>query len=223
MPIPSVLGPRYLAVLLVAAAPFLPRVQRPLERNAALDVELVRSAECEYKGITASFEELTRAYALQVYEQPAFAGWTARPHPRYPETEALVSGRFAVAGLRAAGPQPTGLAPQLRAAVDTSIEVTWCLNTLSGVRVTPGDGYARDALAVYRQTVDGFLGRMVYLTRDAPLRAEPSPAAAEVASLELGQVLLRERRDGRWVYARVPSSRTAGWLDSALVERVNDR
>ena len=126
--------PRCLAVLVVFAALFLPAPNAPVERNAQLDVELVRSAECEYRGITASFEELSRAYALRVYREARFLGWEARPNPRHPEAEALVAGTFSVAGLQDEPPASWGRGPRIRDSVGDRVAVTWCLNNLGVVR-----------------------------------------------------------------------------------------
>ena len=78
------------ALLVFAAIPLIPDPPVPVERVPALDLERVRSAECEYRGITASFDELTRAYALTAFQSPRLQGWRARPNPASPETEALV-------------------------------------------------------------------------------------------------------------------------------------
>lgn len=208
--------PRCLAVLVVFAALFLPAPNAPVERNAQLDVELVRSAECEYRGITASFEELSRAYALRVYREARFLGWEARPNPRHPEAEALVAGTFSVAGLQDEPPASWGRGPRIRDSVGDRVAVTWCLNNLGVVRVTPHDDYARDAVEVFRETVDNHLDRMVYLTEAAVLRTEPTATAAIVAELDIGQLLLRERRRGGWIHVRLPSTRTQGWVDGSL-------
>ena len=175
MPITSLSRPRCLAALLVLVAPFLPAYNEPVERHAGHDVELVRSTECEYKGIRASFEEISRAYAISVYRQAVFIGWEARPNPPHPEAEALVTATFAVAGLQDSPPATWGKGPELRALVGDRVPVTWRLNTMGGIRIAPHDDYARDAVEVFRQTVNGFLGRMVYLTEVAALRSEPGP------------------------------------------------
>ena len=57
MPHPSDLG-----FLLCAALTLAPSPGQRIERNSALDITRVKSARCEYRGITASFEELTRDY-----------------------------------------------------------------------------------------------------------------------------------------------------------------
>ncbi len=214
--------PHCLAALVVLAAPFFPVPNEPVERNADLDVELVRSAECAYRGITASFEELSRAYALSVYREARFIGWEARPNPHHPEAEALVVGTFAVAGLQDSPPASWGKGPEIRASVRGHLSLTWCLNNMGQVRVLPHDDFARDAVEVFRETVDRHVDRMSYLAEAAILRAEPDPAAAAVAELNIGQLLLRERRQGGWIHVSLPSSRTQGWVDSSLARPIGN-
>jgi len=206
----------------------IPRIPDHAERSADTDIDMVRSTECEYRGIRASFEELSRAYALKTYAQQEFLGWEARPNPRYPDTGALVTVRFAVAGLITPEGQGAGDlrhldAHRLRAEVGDELAVTWRLNTLGGLRVMPHDGYARDAVAVFQQTVDGLLARMVYLIEGADLRSSPSPQAAPVAAVDVGTVLLHEGQEGSWVQVRVPSTSTSGWVQTELVRHVNNQ
>jgi len=220
MPITFPSRPHCLAALLVLAAPFLPARNLPFSRNADLDVELVRSAECEYRGITASFEELSRAYAIRVYEHSEFLGWEARPNPRHPEAEALVTGTFAVAGLQEAPPASWGKGPEIRARVRDRVALTWRLSSMTGVHVAPHDDYARDAVEVFRETVDGYLARMVYLIEPTALHSEPEERAEVVAALDIGQILLRQSGAGGWLHVRLPGERTEGWVDSTAARPV---
>ena len=197
-----------------AAIPLIPDPPPPVERAPDLDVESVRAAECEYRGITASFDEITRAYALTDFDNPRLQGWQARPNPASPETEALVTASFLVAG----NPPP---APGR--GTDQTLEVTWRLNSLAAVPVNPFGGHARGALDSFRRTVDGLLGRMVYLAGPAGLRA--SPGAADSTRLEAATVLLlEEHADGPtdgWTRVRVPADTTAGWVRSDLLRPVD--
>ena len=210
------------ALLVFAAIPLIPDPPAPVERLPALDLERVRSAECEYRGITASFDEVTRAYALTAFDNPRLQGWQARPNPASPETEALVTATFLVDGVRP--PEDGTEIPDLRRDIGETLRVTWRLNTLAAIRVNPFDDYARDALDSFRGTVDGMLQRMVYLARPAGLRA--APGAADSTRLEIATVLLREdgdpgsRGDG-WTRVRVPADTLAGWVRSDLLRPVH--
>ena len=85
------------------------------------------------------------------------------------------------------------------------------------------DDYARDALDSFRRTVDGLLGRMVYLAWPAGLRR--TPGAADSTRLEAATVLLLEEgsEDGRdgWTRVRVPADTMAGWVRSDLLRPVH--
>ena len=209
------------ALLIFAAIPLIPDPPAPVERVPGLDLERVRSAECEYRGITASFDELTRAYALTAFRNPRLQGWDARPNPASPETEALVTAAFLVDGLLP--PEDGAEVPDLRRRVGETLRVTWRLNSLAAVPVNAFDDFARDALDSFRRTVDGMLERMVYLPRPAGLRAVPG--AADSTRLEAATVLLLEggpegRRRG-WTRVRVSADTTAGWVRSDLLRPVH--
>ena len=79
-------GAWIVGLVVVAAIPLIPSRPDPVERVSELDIELVRSAECRYRGISASFDELTRAYALTAFEDSELENWTSRPTPNHPDT-----------------------------------------------------------------------------------------------------------------------------------------
>ena len=203
-----------IAVLALSAVLLIPAPRHRVERSSNLDVELVRSAQCQYRGISANFEELSRAYALSVYENPTFVGWKAVPNPAHPVVEALVSCRFRVEGLADQGDSPKRA---LREQVVDELSVTWCLNNLASIAITPHDDYARDAVDVFQTTIDGFVDRMVFIADDATLRDGPGLQHSVVVNLEPGTVLLREQSQDTWSLVRVPSTPVSGWLPSDLL------
>lgn len=205
MPSPSDLG-----FLLCAALTLAPSPGQHITRNGALDITRVKSAQCEYRGITASFEELTRAYAIEVFEGAQFVGWQTRPSPRDPEHEALVIGVFTARALK---PLPAS-APFLDARRQAlpSFGVTWALGDLGAQRIAPYDDYARDALETFRQTVDNQLARMVFSLEAAQLRAGPGPDHPVEATVSPGTAMLREEERSGWIRVRVPATTTTGWL-----------
>ena len=209
-------------IAVVAASVLIPWTADNVERNAALDIELVRSGRVQYRGIEASFEELSRAYALAVFTEAEFLGWSAIPNPTHPETEALVTCRFRVAGVApgALPGRPEAAGERRRSVPD--LGVTWCLNTLAGIEITAKDPVSRDALATFRTTVDDYLDRLVLVGEKAAcLRREPGPGHAAVDTLEPGTALVREETAGEWTRVRPAAaglqgafSRGSGWLRS---------
>ena len=171
----------------------------------------MRSAECRYQGITASFDELTQAYALTVFADAELEGWTSWPNPNHPDTEALIRCRFRVSGHKDDAPGARSpVTAEHRTAVDDVLDVTWMLSTVASVRVQSHNALSRDALDVFRMTVDRLLDRMVYLNDDADMRDAPDGVAA--GQLAAGTLLLREQHEGAWAFVRVPSDTTAGWV-----------
>jgi hypothetical protein len=185
----------------------------------------LRQAECEYRGIKASFDELTRVYVLQAYEGGQLVRWEARPNPRNPEGEALVTAVFAVTGPKAVS---YAVAPELaeqRRAAAPELAVTWRYGTLASVQVNPGNDYAADAVTEYRRTVDGFVARMVIVRRDAELRQGPGAEHPPVGRIAGGTILLLEADTdpaSAWAPVRIPSSPTAGWIERDNLRVVTD-
>lgn len=212
---------RLLALIIIATVPFMPDVQPPVERDPELEIELVRAAEVRYRGITGSFDEMTRAYALTAYTDSELLDWSARPSLQYPETETLVTCRFQVSGHR----QDLDMNDEvrhLRAQIDGELLVTWRLSTLSSVQVTPADDYARDALNTLRHTIDDYLSSMVLLIEDLPMR---SAAAAEdtIGFARQGEILLRQEQRNGWSRVRVPADSVMGWLPDSVLTQVDPR
>ena len=208
-----------MGLLIVAAIPLIPSRPAPVERVSELDIELVRSAECRYRGITASFDELTRAYALTVFADAELEDWTSWPNPNHPDTEALIRCRFRISGHKADAPQARGaVTAEHRAAVADVLDVTWMLSTVASVQVQPHTPLGQDALDVFRMTVDRLLDRMVYVNDDVDLLDAPNGVA--VAQLTAGTLLLREQHEGAWAFVRVPSDTTAGWVADRVLRVV---
>lgn len=212
---------RWFALIVLVAIPFIPDVQPPFERDAELDAELVRAAEVRYRGITGTFAEMTRAYALTAYEDAELIGWDARPSDRYPETESLVTARFSVSGVRV-NENTVPPVQELRHRVEDELHVTWKLSTLSSVQVSPGNDYARDALNTLRHTIDDYLTSMVLLIEDLPLRSSPA-ATDSIGQAMQGEILLRQEQKDGWSRVRVPADSIMGWLPDSVLTQVNPR
>jgi hypothetical protein len=206
--------------MVLLAAALVPGPGPRVERNPAQDQATVKRTECEYRGITAPFEELTRAYALSVYERPELLRWESEPSPQDPEREALVTAVFAVSGPKGDAQPAPPEAVEARRRAAPAFGVTWRLSTLAATRVTAANDYARDALLVYQQTVNHFISQMVVTTAAGRLRAGPGREYAESTPVAAGAVLLEERREGDWCLLRVPGSDQTGWLEAAGVSRL---
>ena len=212
------LAARIFKTVLAPALILLPSPDPSIERDMALDIDGLQRAECEYRGIVASFDELTRAYILQAYEDGQLLRWQAQPSPYNPETETLVTAVFTATGPKASAPVPelAHLRTQSRAGAD----VTWRYSKLAVVRVAPHDDLAHDAMAVFKATVDSFVERMVYAPAGGVLRTAPDPNAPMLARIEAGAVLLVEEEQADYVRVRQPPTTAAGWLERKHVRAV---
>ena len=88
------------------------------------------------------------------------------------------------------------------------------------MRIEPHGDLARDAMAVFRATVDDFVERMVYSPSGGALRAAPAPNAPVLARVEAGAVLLIEEERADYVRVRQPPATAAGWLERKQVRAV---
>ena len=213
------LAARTLKTVLAPALVLLPSPNPSVERDMTRDIDALQRAECEYRGIAASFDELTRAYILQVYEGGQLLRWQAQPSPYNPETETLVTAVFTAAGPKASAPLPelAHLRVQSRTA---GAGVTWRYSKLAAIQVAPHGDLARDALAVFRATVDGFVERMVYAPVGGVLHTAPAPNAPTLTRVEPGAVLLVEEERADYVRVRQPPAGAAGWLERKHVRAV---
>ncbi len=214
------LATRIFKTVLAPALVLLPSPNPSVERDMARDIDSLQRAECEYRGIVARFDELTRAYILQAYESGHLLRWQAQPSPYNPETETLVTAVFTAAGPKASAPVPE--LAHLRAQSGAGAGVTWRYSKLATVRVAPHGDLARDAIAVFRSTVDGFVERMVYAPGGGALRTAPDPSAPVLVRIEAGAVLLVEEERADYVRVRQPPATVAGWLERGQVRAVEE-
>ncbi len=211
------LAARIFKTVLASALVLLPSPNPGVERDMDRDIDALQRTECEYRGITARFDELTRAYILQAYEDGQLLRWQAQPSPYNPETETLVTAVFTAAGPKASAP-----VPELAHLRVQGGGITWRYSKLAAVRVAPHGDLARDAIAVFRDTVDSFVERMVYAPTDGVLRTAPAPSAPVLARIEAGAVLLVEEERADYVRVRQPPATAAGWLERKQVRAVEE-
>lgn len=206
-------SPQGLAAVVVTASIFLPDPAHRALRIPGLDIDRVRWAECEYRGITSNFETLSRAYALKAYGSAEFVGWEAWPSPYDPDSEALVACRFRVGGVE---PDSTVTASTLsrRRAAGRDLEVIWRLNTLYRIRITEHNDYASDALNVFTRTVDDLYDRLAVVGAETPLRSGPGKAHPAIGALEMGTIVLQGHSAGEWSSVEVHGDTLSGWLET---------
>lgn len=215
------LAARTLKTILAPALVLLPSPNPSVVRDMARDIDDLQRAECEYRGIVARFDELTRAYILQAYEDGQLLRWQAQPSPYNPETETLVTAVFTAAGPKASAPVPE-LAHLRTQSGLAGAGITWRYSKLAAVRVAPHGDLAHDAMAVFRATVDDFVERMVYAPTGGVLRAAPVPSAPVLTRVEAGAVLLVEEERAGYVRVRQPPASAAGWLERTQVLAVEE-
>lgn len=231
MRFPSHTAPWAIGLALSLVIILLPAPDHPPQRDVARDIAGMRQAECEYRGITSTFEELTRVYVLKTYQGGELIRWEGRPSPQNPASETLVTGIFKVTGVKdIEAPEIPAPIVALRDGAPSTIGVTWRYSTLAAVRITAANDYAVDALAVFQRTVDGFIAQMVFVPGPALLRQGPGTNYPIAENIEAGTVLLLQpspetaAASPSWRYVRIPSTSTFGWItEEELVTVEHDK
>lgn len=198
-------APSTLALLTVGLFIAVPKSSPLPQRNGAADTVRLKTATCQYRGITATFEELTQAYAIEAFEDPRLLRWEARTSPHNPDAETLVTAVFAHQGPKEG---PRGL---------RATGVTWRLNDMTGVHIAPYNGAADEAIATFRHTVERFLGQMVVVSTATARHRGPSAAYATIDTVAAGQILLRQEADSGWLRVRPPSGHGSSGEDDGWV------
>jgi hypothetical protein len=207
----------------------LPRPGTGPRRDVSRDVEGLRQAEGEYRGITATFEDMTRTYILEAYDGGDVVRWEGEPSPRNPDTETLVTAWCRLGKPRAVTDYP--LPDSIRALREQAgplAPVVWRRSTLAAVRIEAGNLLAQDALAVFRFTVDRFVRSMVIADQGVVLRSAAALDGPVVRRVEPKTVLLREEAPAAappppgWSYVRVPSTPDRGWVETDRLASVRN-
>lgn len=201
-----------IALILVPFASSAPK------RAVGNDLPSLQKAECLYRGITATYEEVTEAYILENYARGIAAGWHVQPSPHNPDSESLVTAIYQVEGPPKKDGRP--FIDHLRQSALPNINITWRYSSLAAIRIEPANDYARDALESFTRTVDSFIARMVITVEDIALSTEPNSMPSGGQYVAEGTVLLVEKREAGWVEVRKPSSSLSGWAPAISLQSV---
>lgn len=205
------------AAAVVLAGIALPRTNPEVERSTAEAVLSMRTTECEYRGIKTTFENMTKAYGLQVFEGVEFLGWEAEPDPDDPLVDTLVRGRFRTEGV---ADTSSAYVEERRGRGVPTLEVTWRVGGLGELDIVPEDFFARDAVQVFKSLVDGFFKRTFVTLRNVQLRDGPGPEYDLVRKMEAGKALTEVERRGDWWRMRIPATDVEGWIERWNVKSI---
>jgi hypothetical protein len=90
--------------------------------------------------------EVSASYAIATYTGVEFTGWETQPDPKNP-VATLVTIRFKTSGINTK--VVTHNRKKAQEAVP-SLSITWRVNDLLGVKITPYNSYAREAIRTYQ-------------------------------------------------------------------------
>ncbi len=209
---------RYTTRALALVFVLLPLASPTPRRNVAQDQYALRNAECQYRGITATYEEISKAYIIETYASGHLVDWQVRPSPHNPDSESLVTAIYQVTLPAKEDARP--FIRQLRRDALPQLGITWRYGTLAATRIEPANDYARDALETFTRTVDAFIARMVVAVEDIALAPAPNATPAAQLRVSKGTVLLVEGRGDAWIEVREPASALRGWAPARSFQSV---
>jgi len=196
----------------------MPTIGPSVRRDTDRDLAALRQSECEYRGITATYDELSRAYILATYTHGQLLHWQAQPSPQNPDSETLVTAIFSVESVSA--DDERAFIRNLRQDAPPHVGITWRYSTLAATRIAPANDYARDALETFTHTVNDFIARMVVARSNIELAEAPFLNPTTGLRVDKGTALLVEDRKSDWVLVRQPSTTLRGWVDSTFLESI---
>jgi hypothetical protein len=115
--------------------------------NQAIDY--IKKTPYTHGGISATYVEVSAAYAIASYMGVEFVGWETQPDPKNP-VATLVTIRFRTSGINT-----TVVTRNRKVAQQAvpSLPITWRVNDLLGVKITPYNSYAVEAIRTYQGVV----------------------------------------------------------------------
>ncbi|MCK4436973.1 hypothetical protein KAU86_03400 [bacterium] len=111
-----------------------------------------------YSGMSATYVELSAIYSY-CYENPKFIGWEVLADPDNP-VAVLATAKFKTTGVQADilnAPESEvshSIKKKMREAVPL-LSITWRVNDLISLKITPYNFYAKDAITIYKDIADG--------------------------------------------------------------------
>jgi hypothetical protein len=127
-------------------------------KNNEKAINYIKNTKFIYRGIAATYSELSTTYAF-TYENPEFIGWETSPDSNNPMAT-LVTMKFRITGVRS----EILNAPESEVSYSTKqkmkkavplLKITWRVNDLIDLKITPYNIYAKDALVIYKDISNG--------------------------------------------------------------------
>ncbi len=116
-------------------------------------IDYIKMGKIVHQGISATYVEVCTAFVVSHYIDAKFTGWDCRPDPKNPVAN-LVALKFSTKEARkdVLKTKTSGARKNIRNGVP-SLEIIWRVNDLIGLKITPYNFYAQEALRTYRDMV----------------------------------------------------------------------
>ena len=135
-----------------------PKVERIVPVVDKKAVSYIQKTKYIYRNIQATYSELSTTYSF-TYEFPNFIGWETRRDPDN-SIATLITMKFSVLGvpseiLNAPSYEVSDYIKRKLSEAVPNLRITWRVNDLIGLQITPYNFYAKDAIDSYTGLIDG--------------------------------------------------------------------
>ncbi len=123
-------------------------------------ISYIETTKYIYRGASETYLRISIIYSFS-YENPEFIGWEITPDPDNPAAT-LVTMKFSTTGvsyliLTASSSQVNNSIKEKMKKAVPLLRITWRINDLTGLTITPYNFYAEDALTIYKDVINGLL------------------------------------------------------------------
>jgi len=113
----------------------------------------IKNHQISYAGVNATYIEVSTAFAVSHFNGIKFIGWETKPDPKNP-VATLVSMKFSTVSEKVdLHIKNSNKKLKMKEAIPLLI-ITWRVNSLMGVKITPYNYYAKESLEVYKGMVE---------------------------------------------------------------------
>lgn len=132
-------------------------------------VNYIKNTNYVYRGISGTYEYISKIYPVSSFVGAEFVGYETRRDPKN-SMATLVTLRYITNGIDNDILTDKNVSIFARKKIKEAVPnlaITWRVNSLIGLKITPYNFYASDAIQVYKEGVDGIINfnRMIKLSQ----------------------------------------------------------
>lgn len=122
-------------------------------------INYIKHTSYIYKGISATYEEISKQYPPSSFIGAEFVGYETRPDPKNP-VATLVTLKYTTKGIDKDILKDPNVNIVTRKKINEAVPnlaITWRVNSLLSLKISPYNFYASDAIQVHKEMIDGIV------------------------------------------------------------------